>query len=74
MTMISVQFSSKSELSSGIFDPVKVCEKVYVRVPLSKMPSWIQNRNRHISVFECFIAFILHGVVDDISAIHKFAR
>ena len=50
MTRISVQFLSKSELSSGIFDHVKVCEKVSVRVPLSKMPSWIQNRNRHMGL------------------------
>ena len=60
MTMISVQFSSKSELSSGIFDPVKVCEKVSVRVPLSKMPSWIQNRNRHVCMaLEQLVAFVI---------------
>ena len=44
IAMNSVQVSSKSELSSGTFDHVKVCEKitlekVSVRVPLSKMPS-----------------------------------
>ena len=32
--MISVQFSSKSELSSGTFDHVKVCEKVYEKIKL----------------------------------------